>query len=416
MPISVTTGDPVARANTAADLKYNAQQDAVKRAIAQLGISSKANEAAINQYGASGRGAIGDTFGQLFGNLATNRQLTAADLGTQVNQIGQGYRDASAVGQAAADQGVEVLRQLAGNNPNYSPDMVAQAANPIVALAARQIANNANSDATTTGNLKNWAAQQDAILRAGEAGAQRDKSNRLSAFETDLMNQLAGNKNNALTQEGDLQSKLLALLNERGAYTADAAANFADTAFGQQLQAAGYNLDEANAVRQAQQAQAQLAMQAAAQQQSASENAWKQAMAERQYNDNKGQDSAAAAQQAFENELKLKALGIDTAKFAADQNARQQQTALSVGSLLNDAYGGGTDAQILAYLQSQGLIPSAASGPGVGASGAGTGSSGASGVTGGGYGSRVTSKAASNLNANKVPIVSGNMGSWTGIR
>lgn len=357
MPISVTTGDPVARANTAADLKYNAQQDAVKRAIAQLGISSKANEAAINQYGSSGRTAIGDTFGQLFGNLATNRQLTAADLGTQVNQIGQGYRDASAVGQAAADQGVEVLRQLAGNNPNYSPDMVAQAANPIVALAARQIANNANSDATTTGNLKNWAAQQDAILRAGEAGAQRDKSNRLSAFETELLGQLAGNKNNALTQEGDLQSKLLALLGERGAYTADAAANFADTAFGQQLQAAGYNLDEANSIRQAQQAQAQLAMQAAAQQQSASENAWKQAMAERQYNDSKGQDSAAAAQQAFENEMKLRALGIDTSKLAMAQKDQQTQNALNIAQLFGNTDIGTDPSKLNALLQELNLMP-----------------------------------------------------------
>lgn len=365
MPISVTTGDPVARANTSADLKYNGQQDAVKRAIAQLGISTAANEAAINQYGNSGRGAINDTFNQLFGNLATNRQLTAADLGTSAANVGQGYRDASAVGQAASDAAVAQLNQLAGNNINYTQQDLAGAANPIVALAARQIANNANSDATTTGNLKNWAAQQDSILRAGEAGAQRDKSNRLSSFETDLMNQLAGNKNNALTQEGDLQSKLLQILGERGAYTADAAANFADTAFGQQLQAANYNLSEADSIRQAQQAQAQLAAQAAAQAQNAQESSWKQSLAERQYADSQKPN----AQQAFENEMKLKALGIDTAKLAMDQKHQQDQNALSVGSLLNDAYGGGTDQQILAYLQSQGLIPTATSGPNVGASG-----------------------------------------------
>lgn len=356
MPISVTTGDPVARAQTAAQLKYGTQEDAVKRAIANLATTRAADEASINTYGTAGRNAINQTFDQLAGNLSTNRQLNNANLGIEAAQIGQGYRDASQLGQTAANQAVGQLQSLSGNNAAYGTMDLANYANPIVSLAAQQVANNANSDAAVTGNLKNWAAQQDSIMRAGESGAQRDRSNRLSGFETELLKSLATAKNEVTGKEGDLQSQLLSLLGERGAYTADSAANYADTAFGQQLQAAGFNLEESKAIQQAQQAQAQLAMQA-------DELAYKRAASQAE---SRRQDQALAAQQAsagkddkwkqLDYDLKLKALQNDLSQQGLGLSQKEKDQKLQIAALMNDAYAGGTDEQTLKFLQGLGLI------------------------------------------------------------
>ena len=421
MPISVTTGDPVARAQTAAQLKYGSQEDAVKRAIANLATTRAADEASINTYGTEGRNAINQTFDQLAGNLSTNRQLNNANLGIQAAQIGQGYRDASQIGQTAANQAVGQLQSLAGNNANYGTMNLADYANPIVSLAAQQVANNANSDAAVTGNLKNWAAQQDSIMRAGESGAQRDRSNRLSGFETELLKSLATAKNQATGKEGDLQSQLLALIGERGTYTADSAANFADTAFGQQLQAAGFNLEESKAIQQAQQAQAQLAMQA-------DELAFKRAASQAE---SRRQDAALAAQQAaggkddkykeLDYQLKLKALQQDAGKYTDSVNQQAFQNKLGLASFLNRAMNEGEASynQAVDFLTQQGLLPSKqAADQIVAANNTVTSAPANSGVRPPGYGSKVvTPKAiAPGGSTGKAPLFSGNMGSWTGMR
>ena len=247
MPITVPNSDPVARAQQSAQVKYGGQEDSIKRAIASLAVTRAADQAAINQYGDSGRGAINTTFDELLSNLDVNRGRAAADLNTQANLVGQGYREANQVAEAARQQGAANLGALAGSSNTFSADQLAAARSPLEALAARIIGDNAQNDATTTGNLRTWAAQHDALRGAGMDDARRDKSNRLSGFEGELLSSIAKSKNDATNQEYDFQSALLDLLNERGAYTADQANSIADLLFNQQLQAAQYNLSEQEA-------------------------------------------------------------------------------------------------------------------------------------------------------------------------
>jgi hypothetical protein len=251
MPITVSAQDPAARAATAAELKYGAQQSAIQRAIESLAGTRAADEAAINQYGTGGRNAINQTFDQLFGNLETNRQLTQDNLGKQVQSIGSGYREANQIAELARAQAADRLNKTFGNNRAYSAGSLADAMSPIEQLAAQVIGENANSDATWTGNLKNWAAQQDAFSQMGIAGAQRDKSNRLSGFESELLRALAAAKNQASEQEFDLQGNLLDTISERGSFQVDKTGEYLDQLFGQNLAAAQFNLSEQEAAAQA---------------------------------------------------------------------------------------------------------------------------------------------------------------------
>lgn len=323
MPVSITPGDPNARAQNAAQLRYGGQEDAIKRAIQSLAVTRAADEAAINTYGAGGRGAINTTFDELAGNLGINREQTKRDLGTQANIVGQGYRDANSIAEAARQQAVANLQGLAGSNSAFQSANLAEAASPIEALAARIIGQNAMSDATTTGNLQTWAGQQDALLGAGMAGAERDRSNRLSGFESELLAALAQAKNNASKSEYDYNARLLDLINERGAFTADAAANFADTAFGQQLQAAQLNLQEQEAAAQAASRAAQLAL-------ASDENNWKRGLAEREASK---QDTSEYWRQ-LDYGLKKDALAQESSRYLDQQRQQELENQTRIAAML----------------------------------------------------------------------------------
>ena len=303
MPISVPNSDPVARAQQSAQLKYGGQEDAVKRAISSLAVTRAADQAAINQYGDSGRGAINTTFDELLGNLGVNRERAAADLNTQANLVGQGYRDANQIAEAARQQGASNLAGLVGNSNTFSAEQLAAAQSPLETLAARIIGDNAQNDATTTGNLRTWAAQHDALRGAGMDDARRDKSNRLSGFESELLGSLAKSKNDATNQEFDFESALLDLLNERGAYTADQANSISDMLFNQQLQAAQYNLSEQEAMSQA-------AARNSASSMASDELAWRK-------------QQAAEAGMDMENYWKQMAFDQNDSQFAAEMQAKQ---------------------------------------------------------------------------------------------
>lgn len=365
MPISVSTGDPNARAANAAQLRYGGQEDAIARAVASLNVSRQADQAALDQYGVGGRGAINATFDDLASNLGINRAQTAQDLGTQANLVGQGYRDAQAIAEAARAQGAANLQSLFNSNVSYQGGSLAEAQSPIESLAAKIIGSQAQNDATVTGNLRNWAAQQDALLGAGISGAQRDRSNRLSGFESELLRALAESRNAATNEEYDLQAQLLDLLNERGAFTADAAANFADTAFGQQLQAAQYNLSE-----QAQMAEA--AARAASMSQAATESDWRRALAEREQSFQETQASKEDPWKALQYDLAKRGVALDERSFLSSEENRRNETAMALTEFLaNSGVIGGDDQQsILDFMASQGLFGAPGSGA-IGGSGVG---------------------------------------------
>lgn len=340
MPITqLTAGDPNARAKVAADVKYGAQEAAVQRAIAALAGSRQADEASINTYGTAGRSAINDTFDQLAGNLGTNRDVVNRDLGIQVDSVGQGYRDANSVAEAARQRALDNLDQTYGNNSAYQTVNKGKFADPIESLAAQVIGENAHSDATYTGNLKNWAAQQDALMQSGIAGAGRDRSNRLAGFEGELLNSIAQSKNQRSQQEYDYNAKLSDILGERGSFESSAAADYLDQLFGQQVTAANYNLNESNSIADQSYKQASLAQQA-------SELAAKVDMA--RADGARADRTAARADQSQNNDdywrqleynLKLKGVDQETAQWLAQQGQQDFTNKMGIGDFLSKGVG-----------------------------------------------------------------------------
>lgn len=261
MPISAPQYDPNARAHQQAQIKYGAAEAQLNRAMESARMMEAAQRAALDQYGAAGRGVIGETYGQLHGNLEANRADTANQLGTQVDLVGQGYRDAAALGDQARADSAGRLAQLAGSL-RLGGEAQADVNTGIEQLAARQLAASAQDDATRSGNLQTWSAQQDAFLRQGMAQAQREEAGAKSSFENELVRALAEMQAAAREQEYGLQGSLLDLFNEKGSFTVEQANALVDQLFGQQLQAANYNLSEQEAISAAAARAAQQALQA----------------------------------------------------------------------------------------------------------------------------------------------------------
>lgn len=327
MPVQVQTGDPNARAKTAADVKYGSAEAQLRRALEAAATGRAADEAGINKYGEAGRSAIQDTYDQLAGNLETNRQTVNRDLGIQVDQVGAGYRQANDLAEMARARANEGLAKVVANNGAYSPEQLGAVQYGVDNLAAQIIGQNANSDATYTGNLRNWAAQQDALMQSGIAGAGRERASRLSAFENELMNAIAQSKNKWTEAEMGYQGNLLDLLGERGAFEASSIYDYIDQGFNQTMQAAGYNLNEDQVRLDAQYKQAQLA-------QAAEEMQLKAAMARAEAS---RADRAMAAQEAaaskddywkqLEYGLKRDALNSENARYDKQWLAEQQAAA-----------------------------------------------------------------------------------------
>lgn len=334
MPISINAGDPAQRAANATQLKYGAQESQLQRALAALEATRAADLAAINQYGEGGRSAINQTFEQLFGNLETNRQLVQSQLGIQADAVGAGYREANQIAEAARAAAADRLSKMHGGNVAYSSVNLAEAASPIEQLAAQVIGMNAQSDATRTGNLRNFAAQQDALMRAGISGAQRDRSNRLSGFEAELLRAVASARAAATEQEYGLQGDVLDLITERGSYQNELTADFLDRAFGQQLQAAQYNLSEREAIDQAAYRQAQLA-------QAANQFAAEMALRERSQSFSESQAGKDDWWRAVELDLRARGMSNEEARdarnFLMEQDKMRRGEQLTAMEFINNA-------------------------------------------------------------------------------
>lgn len=332
MPLEVTGGNPDARAKVAADLKYGGQQSVIERAIAALAGQQQANEAGINTYGQQGRAAIGQTFDQLVNNLETNRALVNRDLGIQTENIGSGFRDANAIAEAARTRALDNLDQLYGGNRAYSTTDIAKYRDPIESLAAQVIGENAQADATFTGNLKNFAAQQDAIMRSGVGGAQRDRSNRLAGFENELLRAIAESKNQFSQREFDLNSELANLLNERGSFQALTAADYIDQLFNQTLQAEQFNLSERAQASEDAYRRAQIA-------ESQAERSQRAALARAEAQRADRADNNQDYWRQLEYELKLKGLDNETARWLVEQEQQDFANKMGISEFLSRGIG-----------------------------------------------------------------------------
>lgn len=322
MPITPPNTDVNARAANATAVKYGASEAQLNRAIDAAKMQEIAQKAALDQYGAAGRQAIGQTYTDLYSNLAANKADTVNQLGTQVDQVGRGYRDANQLVQTARDASQQRLSDLAGRI-GRGGDSVAAGLSPIEDLVNQIVGQNAQSDATRSGNLRTWAAQQEAFMNQGIDQAHRSESERKSSFENELLQSLADLQAKATDTQVGLQGGLLDLLNEKGSFQQSALDQYINELFGQQMQAAQYNLSE-------QEAQSQAAARAAANDLAARELGLK----ERSYNDSKQgqslQDMLALAQNdraerssALENALRQKQLGQVDQPSTLDEWAAQ---------------------------------------------------------------------------------------------
>ncbi len=321
MPVTPPSYDPNARAKTAADVKYGAAEAQLNRSIESARMQEAAQKAALDQYGAAGRQVIGQTYGDLYGNLAENRRDTNAQLGTQVGLVGQGYRDAGALGDQARADSASRLATLAGTL-GLSGQAQSEVNTGVERLAQQILANSAQDDATRSGNLRTWAAQQDAFLGQGEAQARREGADRQGSFEDELVRALAGMQADFREREVNQQGSLLDLLTERGSFQTSAADQYSDNLFSQGLQAFQANLSEQEAMQQA------AARQAA------------QALAERQFaasqSGNELEDFLALSQNAraekssaLENALRQKQLSqVDPAQTLDEWGAQNNATDL----------------------------------------------------------------------------------------
>lgn len=243
----------VARAN--ADLRYGGQQSAIQRRIDALRADTAGNVAALEGYGTTGRNEIGEAYNILDQMLGANRAQSQKDLGTQVDLVGRGYREANDITNLAKDQARSYLGSMAerlgvqGALPDASSDLE----NSVAQIVGR----NAQNDATTTGNLRTWASQNDQILGRGQALGGQMRASSLSNFETELLDALAGARLEGTKGENQLQGNLLDILNERGAFLTSESARLAQEEWERALQQAQLN-------QQAQQANAELGLRAAA--------------------------------------------------------------------------------------------------------------------------------------------------------
>jgi len=207
-----------ALANQYADLQFNPQQSAIDRRMQLIGQRTDIQNQAVGRQGELGRGYVGEAYNVLDQHLGQNKTNAMRDLEVAGNQVGQGYRDANALGETLRVQSRNALAELAQrmNAGNYAMPIlggIEQTANELQQA-------NANRDATVTGNLRNWAAQSGDIYNRQIGTGHQMRADALSRLESDLIRAIGENNLSGAEQQSDLSDDLVKLLGERGAFLA----------------------------------------------------------------------------------------------------------------------------------------------------------------------------------------------------
>lgn len=224
----------VAQAN--ADLKYGASLDALKRRIASGEQAMLANETALQGYGNTGRGIIGQVYDVLDKSLAENRTNTGQQLQASAQNVGQGYRDAQNVLDAQRNLARDYASQagVADNQQAAYAEQQAKLENVFADLIGR----NAQNDATWTGNLKNWAGMMDSIFSKGQDIGRQQRADAGSRFETALLDLLGENRLNAQREATDISGQIAQIMGERGSFLVSEGDRLAQQAWERAIQEA----------------------------------------------------------------------------------------------------------------------------------------------------------------------------------
>jgi hypothetical protein len=212
-----------------ADLRYGTSMSEVRRAIESLLGQTKANVTALEGYGQKGPEAINTAYNILDTKLGENRAESSRKLGEQVNLVGQGYRDAQNIAEVGRNQSradMAALAERMGNSAIAQHLPVAQTG--IEEAINRVLSTNANQDATATGNLRTFAAENDAILGRGQNIGTQMRADAQSRFQTELLDSLANARLEGVKGQNELTGNLLDLSTERGAFLASEMARLAE--------------------------------------------------------------------------------------------------------------------------------------------------------------------------------------------
>ena len=205
--------DPWAAAQANVAVKYDPQQAAIERALADSKAGTVANEQALQGYGNAGRQVIGDTYGTLYGMLGQSRQQQQADLGRQVDATKLGYDQAYSDIQAQGNQSASYLDQMAQAMGQQGAGFKnsAELANIINTSLGRV----GSSKALYGGNLGDWAAKMDVFAGQGIDQAHQAEALRKSEFEAELLKLLGQNKLQGTLDQNEWLGKLGDLLGMR---------------------------------------------------------------------------------------------------------------------------------------------------------------------------------------------------------
>lgn len=269
-------------------LKYDPQQAAIANRLQMIGATTQGNIDAINNvYAPKGQQYIGGVYDTLDSQLAANKANAMQQLDIAGNQIGQGYRDAVTLNNAARDESRQYLSNLASG-------MGAEQYGAGVSSALEQLVNTLNdrnrtSDATVTGNLRNWSAQQGSIYDQQTGMGKQMRAQSLSDFQNEILKAISQAQLQGSQQETTWDQQLAQILGERGSFLAETAQQLGqqdwENAFKQaqlQQQADQANADLALRGRQGDQdlayKYATLAQQRAAQEAAQRDDSWNQMM------------------------------------------------------------------------------------------------------------------------------------------
>lgn len=290
------------QAQQLADLRFNPQQDAINRRIQQIGQQTGLRNQFADVAGQKSRQYVGEAYDTLDQGLVANKAQAMQGINTAADQIGAGFRDAAALNEAARNQSRQYMEQqgagsLFGQQAQFQQGTLENLANQLAA-------DNRNRDATTTGNLRNWGAQAGSIYDMQLGTGKQMRASSMADIERGILKMISENNLSGAEQETDMGDALLELLGQRGAYFGEQVGELSQREWMKQL-------EQAKLQQQADQANAELALRAAAQ---ADEQAYRSAASSR----DEGR---------WQAELALKQLGMnkDDIRWQAEFDRAGQQ-------------------------------------------------------------------------------------------
>lgn len=192
---------------------------AINRQITDLQAQTAANNTGIDTYSTEGNTGINknyDTLGGLHANLATKSDASLHSVG---DQIGQTWKDATAIQQANRDQSNKSLSDYAdrfGIQGSALPVM-----SQLDAQIQKMIDTNTTAGATQQGAATGWMGAQKAYMDAWQGIDSASRAKQLGDFATSIVNARSANQLAGLRGQNDLYGRLNDTMGQRNSFLTD---------------------------------------------------------------------------------------------------------------------------------------------------------------------------------------------------